>query len=276
MMSIPLNQIIDIQRMTAFSHDLADAAAKVTLKYFRHSLNVECKPELISNMASIADREAEDVMVALIQKNFPDFGVIREEGENIPSKNGFYFVLDPIDGTSSFIAGRPIWGTLISLVNPKNEAIIGIIDQPFLKERFLGVIGNPSTLNGQIIRSNKIDDLAQTIVLKTTPKIFRTEREKKILSIAEENCGNKSIWGGDCYSYAGLAAGFGAPSVVLECDMKYFDFAALIPVIEGAGGKITNWKGQALGPTDTEVLACSNPSLHGKILSLVQSVAMAA
>ncbi|CAA6809099.1 MAG: Extragenic suppressor [uncultured Campylobacterales bacterium] len=253
---------IDLEIMVGFAEELANLASKVTLKYFRIPQSVETKSNTISNMASIADTEAEDAMVELIKEKFPEFGVIREEGDDIISKNGYNWVLDPIDGSSSFLAGRAIWGTLIALVDPNNEVILGVMDQPYTKERWVGAKNAPTLLNGQEISTNKSSDLNQTILAKTTPHMFITNKQKDVLKKIENLCGGKSIWGGDCYSYASLASGYSSPMTVLESDMNFYDFAALIPIIQGAGGRITNWQGNSLKLEDKEVLATSNEVLH--------------
>jgi inositol-phosphate phosphatase / L-galactose 1-phosphate phosphatase / histidinol-phosphatase len=261
------NKNLDL--MLTFINHLADLAASVSLRYFRSGFHIDVKDGLVSNMATIADREAEEIMVNEILRQYPEYGIIREEGESVQSRNGYNFVLDPIDGTSSFVAGRPIWGTLIALVDPNEEFLVGLIDQPFLKERIVGAKDRAPLLNGVVVKSNQNSDLSQAISLKSTPATFKTEAQKTALAKIEKLCGSKSVWGGDCYSYLCMAAGYSPPSVIIECEMQYFDFAALVPIVEGAGGAITNWRGQKLTSQDSEVVASSNAKLHEIVLNQI-------
>jgi inositol-phosphate phosphatase/L-galactose 1-phosphate phosphatase/histidinol-phosphatase len=260
---------MNIDRTIQLAHQLADASGSIIRRYFRQPhLETETKSEA-SSIVTIADREAEEAMVAIIQRELPEDGVIREEGANIPSQSGRYWVLDPIDGTSSFAKGLPIFGTLIGLV-AENEPILGIVDQPILGDRWLGVKGQASLYNNQIITNPYIQGenslLENACLASTTPLMFITERQQAIAHHLQTLC-KRTAFGGDCYNYMMLATGCSAmPMVILESDMKYYDFCALIPIIEGAGAIITDWSGNPLQANSSEVLAVSNRHLWQQVL----------
>jgi inositol-phosphate phosphatase / L-galactose 1-phosphate phosphatase / histidinol-phosphatase len=268
----------DLVRRTKLAEKLADVSGEVIKQYFRQPrIQTETKEGEISAIVTIADREAENAMVEVILKEAPGDGVIREEGENIPSQNGFYWVLDPIDGTSSFVKGLPIFGTLIGLVDlEKNNPLIGIINQPILQERWMGVQGKPTLLNDRPFVNPYSQDthtsLAQACLTSTTPLMFVTERQKAIAAKLQQVC-QRTAFGGDCYNYAALASGWSSmPMVVLDSDMKYYDFCALIPIVEGVGGTITDWSGNELTSQSSEVLAASNRFLWEETVQIINAI----
>ncbi|MEM8779833.1 MAG: inositol monophosphatase family protein [Cyanobacteria bacterium P01_G01_bin.49] len=257
------------------ANTLADASGKIIQQYFRQAnLDVETKTTEISSIVTLADRLAEDVMVDLIIKASPNEGIIREEGENIPSKNGYYWVLDPIDGTASFVKGLPIFGTLIALVDlDHNLPLLGCVNQPIMQERWLGIAGKPAYFNQKIIdnpyTNNNSYQLSEACLTSTTPFMFVTPHQQAIAHRLQKVC-RRIAFGGDCYNYVSLAMGWSSmPMVILESDLKYYDFCALIPIIEGSGGMITDWQGKALNHQSTEVLAASNQSLHQQALEVI-------
>ena len=269
------DETLDLQ--VNLANRLADLSGNIIKQYFRQSnLESETKITEVSSMVTIADRLAENAMVDLIKKECPEDGIIREEGENINSKNGYAWVLDPIDGTSSFVKGLPIFGTLIGLVDLNNNLpLLGCVNQPILQERWLGITGKPSLFNNKIInnpyKNNHDYPLAAVCLTSTTPLMFITPRQQAIASRLQKVC-RRTAFGGDCYNYVSLAMGWTAmPMIVLESDLKYYDFCALIPIIEGVGGIITDWAGNALNSNSTEVLAASNQNLHQQALKVILS-----
>ena len=241
---------MNIDRTIQLAHQLADTSGEIIRRYFRQPhLETETKLEQVSSIVTIADQEAEEAMVAIIRRELPEDGVIREEGANIPAQSGRYWVLDPIDGTSSFVKGLPIFGTLIGLV-AENQPILGIVDQPILGDRWLGVKGKGSLYNNRMIvnpyRQDRELVLKNACLASTTPLMFITERQQAIARQLQTVC-KRTAFGGDCYNYMMLATGCTAmPMVILESDLKYYDFCALIPIIEGAGGIISDWSGNPL------------------------------
>ena len=176
----------------------------------------------------------------LIKRSFPTHGIIGEEFGAERADAEYVWVLDPLDGTRSFITGRPLFGTLIALTR-NSRPIVGVIDMPILGDLFLGVAGQPSTLNGTVIQSRACASLADAYFSTISPIMFRDH----VAPYERLRDGAKSTtFGGDCYQYGMVAAGF--IDLVVERGLGIYDFAALVPVIEGAGGHITDWRGQAL------------------------------
>jgi inositol-phosphate phosphatase/L-galactose 1-phosphate phosphatase/histidinol-phosphatase len=239
----------------ALAHALADAAGEIARRYFRTALAIDDKPDLTP--VTIADREAERAMRRLIAQHCPGHGVIGEEEGRDRADAEFVWVLDPIDGTKNFISGIPLFGTLIALVAHGRPAL-GIVDQPVLRERWLGVAGDATTLNGAPARARPCADLAQATLYATSPDMFQGAdavafaRLKSRVKLAR--------YGADCYAYAQLASGH--IDLVVECDLKPYDFSALVPVIEGAGGAIVDWQGRALDlGSDGRVIAAGDKRL---------------
>jgi histidinol phosphatase-like enzyme (inositol monophosphatase family) len=260
-------------RSLTIAHQLADVSGEVIRRYFRRPhLQTETKTGEISSIVTIADRLAEEAMLAVLRREAPSDGVIREEGENIPSSSGRYWVLDPIDGTSSFARGIPVFGTLIGLVEGE-RSVLGIVDQPILGDRWWGVRGQPSFYNHRAIenpyRLAPAPVLENACLVSTTPLMFVTARQRAIAARLQQIC-KRTAFGGDCYNYMMLATGWSAlPMVILEADLKFYDFCALIPIIEGAGAVITDWSGNALDATSTEVLASSHRGLQERGLEAI-------
>jgi len=235
---------------------LADAAGVVLRRYFRQPLAITDKDD--KSPVTIADREAETAMRALIQARFPDHGILGEEHGTIRPDAEYFWVLDPIDGTKSFISGVPLFGTLIALLH-KGRPVLGIIDQPILRERWVGVAGRPSTFNGQPIATRACADAGAATLFSTSPELFLGEDGDAFRRLQAEV--KLTRFGTDCYAYALLASGY--IDLVVEAMLKPYDFCALIPVIEGAGGMMTDWRGQELGiASDGRVLACGDRRLH--------------
>lgn len=244
-----------------FASTLADAAGAVVRRYFRQGVAVDDKAD--QSPVTIADREAEATLRALIEQRYPSHGIIGEEHGAIRGDAELVWVLDPIDGTKSFISGVPLFGTLIALAE-RGVPVLGVIDQPISRERWLGARGHRSTLNGTPIRTRACPGLAAATLFATTPDMFKGpdaqsfQRLKSAVKLAR--------FGGDCYAYGLLAAGF--VDLVVEASLKPYDYFALVPVIEGAGGRMTDWSGQALGLRSTgQVLACGDPRLSALALA---------
>jgi len=224
----------------AFADRLADAAGAVARRYFRQKLAVDDKAD--TSPVTVADREAEAAMRALIAAEYPEHGIFGEEhgAERIDAE--LVWVLDPIDGTKSFISGVPLFGTLIALLH-RGWPVLGIIDQPISHERWHGLAGHPSTLNGAPIRTRGCERLAAATLFAGSPDQFRGSKDE---AAYRRLVGSVKLtrYNGDCYAYGLLAAGF--IDVVCEAGLKPYDFCAVLPVIEGAGGIMTGWDGKKL------------------------------
>jgi inositol-phosphate phosphatase / L-galactose 1-phosphate phosphatase / histidinol-phosphatase len=204
-------------------------------------------------------------MRELIERRFPSHGVIGEEFGRMRDDAEFVWVLDPIDGTKSFISGVPLFGTLIALTRA-GRPILGVIDQPILHERWLSAVGRPSTLNGAAIRCRACSDLATVTLFATTPEMFRGA---DAVSFARVSSAVKlTRFGADCYAYALLAAGF--IDLVIEASLKPYDFCAMIPIIEGAGGIASDWRGEKLSlASDGRVVVAGDRRMHEAALALL-------
>lgn len=244
----------------ALAHALADTAGAAIRPYFRARYDLEIKED--ASPVTQADREAEAAIRALIYRERPNDGVIGEEyGEDRPEAERVW-VLDPIDGTRAFIAGRPIFGTLIALL-VEGRPVLGLIDQPISGERWLGAIGRATLFNGAPVRTRPCPTLSRAIFATTAPWFCDA------FDLLRQAAGD-TVLGGDCYNYGLLAAGH--VDLVAEEGLKLHDWAALLPVIEGAGGRMTNWAGQALAPdSGGRVLAVGDPALMEQVLPLLGS-----
>ncbi len=243
--------------------DLADAASAVVRRYYRQPVPVDDKAD--ESPVTIADREAEQAVRNLLEERRPTDGIIGEEFGSVRPDSEFVWVIDPIDGTKSFIVGRPIFGTLIALVRG-GEPILGIIDQPVIADRWIGVAGRDTMLNGELTRSRACPRLADAILATTAPDLFADDRIAGYRSV--EAAAKYAVYGGDCFNYGMLAAG--RLDIVVEDGLKPFDFCALAPIIEGAGGIVTDWTGARLNlGSDGGVLAAGDPALHAEALSLL-------
>jgi len=225
--------------LVEFAHKLADEAAVITRKYFRTPVEVDTKGD--DSPVTIADRTAEDVMRRLIKSSFPEHGIFGEEAGIEFGSSKYMWVLDPVDGTKSFITGKPLFGTLIALTYD-GYPILGVIDQSILKERWVGVADQGTTFNGKVVRTRACDTLRKAYMYTTTPAMFAGASEVAYNRVRDQ-C-KIPMYGCDCYAY-GLVA-MGLADLVVEADLKPYDYMAVVPIIEGAGGKMTDWTGKDL------------------------------
>ena len=225
----------------ALAHRLADAAAAAIRPFFRAAFTLDDKAD--ASPVTEADRAAEAAMRQIIEAECPRDGIIGEEYGEKPGTTGRIWVLDPIDGTTSFIAGRPIFGTLIALM-VDGWPVLGIVDQPIAQERWVGVTGKPTTFNGMPATTRRCATLDQALLATTSPHLFGDAQAVSFLALASKVARRRLIYGGDCYNYGLLASGH--VDLVVEAGLKLHDFAALIPIVEGAGGTMCDWAGDPL------------------------------
>ena len=235
---------------------LADAAGAAIRPLFRGQWSEERKAD--RSYVTEADRAAEAAMRALIEAQFPADGIIGEEYGTRNEGAGRQWVLDPIDGTTSFIAGRPIFGTLIALLQD-GWPVLGIIDQPVSGERWVGRIGQPTLFNGKPAVTRPLKDLAEAVLGTTSPHAFTNEEVDAFMAVAKSVAERKIVYGGDCYNYGLVASGH--LDIVIEAGLKLHDYAALVPVVEGAGGMMADWQGNPLDAgSDGTVIALGDPA----------------
>jgi myo-inositol-1(or 4)-monophosphatase len=236
---------------------LADAAGRVIRPYFRTCPDTEQKAD--ASPVTRADREAEAVMRRMIHAAHPDHGLIGEETGETGAGAQWVWVIDPIDGTRAFITGRPSFGTLIALLHD-GRPVLGVIDQPITGERWVGVRGEPTIFKspfGGRAGTRLCPRLADAELSATSPEIFGDRWPKfQHLSAAVR----RTSWGGDCYAYGLLA--LGQIDLVVESSLRPWDWAALVPVVEGAGGRMTDWRGATLTLDSAgDALAVGDPAL---------------
>ncbi len=255
-----------LDSLVAAANAAADVAGAVIRPLFRAGIAADQKPD--RSPVTIADRAAERAMRAVLSERFPDHGVLGEEfGLDQPEAESRW-VLDPIDGTRAFITGRPVFGTLIALLQ-NGRPILGVIDQPVTGERWIGVTGRPTVFRGPFggaAGCRPCPLLSEAELSCTSPDMLgadtpRWERLRQGV--------RRASWGGDCYAYGLLALGH--LDIIAESDMKPWDWAALVPVIEGAGGRVTDWNGQTLrAEGDGRVLAVGDPALLPAVLAALR------
>jgi inositol-phosphate phosphatase / L-galactose 1-phosphate phosphatase / histidinol-phosphatase len=246
----------------ALAHRLADAAGAAIRPFFRAAFDHEAKGD--ASPVTEADRAAEIAMRDLLQRNSPSDAITGEEFGEKSGSSGRRWVLDPIDGTVSFMGGRPIFGTLIALLED-GWPVLGIIDQCISGERWLGVTGQQTLLNGQPVKSRTCRSLGDATVASTGPQYFGEHDAERFMALAGKTAHKRMLWGGDCYNYGLLAAG--QIDLVVEAGLKLHDFAALVPIIEGSGGLMCDWTGEPLhAQSDGHVIALGDPARLDDVL----------
>lgn len=253
---------------TAFIGRLATSSGETILPMFRTSLAIDNKstPGHEFDPVTEADRAAEAVMRRMIKETFPQHGIVGEEFGSENQDAEYVWVLDPIDGTKSFIAGFPIWGTLIALLH-RGTPVYGMMHQPFIGERFSGdsqsaTYRGPSGVRNLAVRRCA---LLQDATTYTTSPLLMNDADRAAYGRIESQV-RLSRYGGDCYSYCMLAAG--NLDLVIETELKPYDVAALIPIVTGAGGVITTWDGQP-AQHGGRIIAAGDPRIHEAAMKIL-------
>ncbi len=244
----------------AFVDELASLSGDAILPFFRTSLGIENKDRKGGfDPVTAADRTAEAAMRSLIHRTFPEHGIVGEEFGSDRADADYVWVLDPIDGTKSFICGMPAWGTLIGLTRGGRPAF-GMMHQPFTRERFTGD-GETAHYRGpageRALHTRACASLAEAVLFTTSPLLMKPD-DRAAFGRVEESV-RLSRYGGDCYAYCMLAAGH--VDLVIETELKPHDVAALIPIITGAGGMVTTWEGGA-PQAGGRLIAAGDPRVH--------------
>ncbi len=247
----------------ALAERLAEAAGAVVMTYFRGDLAIDSKPD--QSPVTVADKEAETAMRRLIEDAYPDHGIIGEEFPDDRVDSDFVWVLDPIDGTQSFVTGKPLFGTLIALME-NGRPVLGVMDMPALKERWIGAHGLPTTFNGEPVTARACEGIDKAWLYATSPQMFEAADFPAFERLRKASW--RAVYGAECMAYGLLASGL--VDIVCEGTMKLYDYAPMIPIIEGAGGVITDWQGKALGAdSDGNVLAGGDKRIHAAALELL-------
>ena len=258
-MTAPLTHFETVAR------DMLAAARPLAQQYFRTPITVERKSD--QSPVTLADRAIETAMKEILQRACPTHSILGEEFGRYEGDARYLWVLDPIDGTKSFISGVPLFGTLIALLED-GVPVMGVIDMPLLRETWIGLRGENTRLNGIPCRAAPSRSLSEATLFATSPDQF-TSTEYACFEHLGQACRARRF-GGDCYSYGLLASGH--VDVIMEAELQPYDYLALIPIVEGAGGVITDWTGAPLSLTsDGRVLAAASPELHRAALEALGS-----
>lgn len=244
-----------------------DVAGQVIRPFFRSGLGADLKGD--QSPVTVADRNAELAMRTLLSDRIPEAGILGEEFGLDHPKSRLRWVLDPIDGTRAFITGRPSFGILVGLLMD-GVPVLGIIDQPITGERWIGITGEATRFTGPFggaAGTRSCGSLDQAELSCTSPAMMDDTTQPGFDGLAASV--RRTSWGGDCYAYGLLALGH--IDIVAERDMKIWDWAALVPVIEGAGGRVTDWNGDRLREDgDGSVLALGDPALGDQAVKLLR------
>lgn len=255
----------ELEQYRVFAEVLADASGEVIRRYFRTAVNIDSKQD--DSPVTIADREAEQKIRTMLEQKFPDHGIQGEEFGLSNPDAPYRWIIDPIDGTKSFMIGRPIFGTLIALTY-QGKPVLGVIDQPIARERWVGLNGTPMTFNGKRAGVRPCKKLADAVICTTAPELFAAPDLKAFNRVVEK--GRYVNYGGDCYSYGLLAMGL--VDIVIETGLKPHDYCALAPVVKSAGGVFVDWQGKEVNLQATgSVIALGDKSLLPEILSLLEN-----
>lgn len=272
-MTRPATRLTDkeLDTLCDFAGDLATVASAVTLEHFRSGVGVDNKLDGNAfDPVTIADRDAEAAIRALIETHYPDHGIVGEEHGQKPGSSELYWVLDPIDGTRSFISGVPLWGTLIAL-NDGTAPVIGVMDQPYLKERYLGRPGSAHFIRGDKavrLQTRECASLSEAALGCTDPAMFIDKAEYAAFSEVRSKT-RLTRYGADCYFYCLVAAGHA--DLVIEASLQPYDIQALIPIVEGAGGIVTTWEGG--DPQEGgRIIAAGDARVHAEALNILSRV----
>lgn len=256
-----------MQGLTEFAHELADIAGEKTRAGFRANIAVENKASDHFDPVTAVDRDTEAAITAAITRRYPDHRIWGEELASVDAlvETTMTWVIDPIDGTRAFITGLPTWGTLIGLYDG-DQPILGIADQPITGDRFwadeTGAFFRHAGKT-QAISARPCRQLEDAIIAATTPALFQSRTQKDAWTKVRDRA-RLVRWGGDWYNYALLAAGH--IDAVVECGLGAYDILPLRPIIEAAGGVVTDWQGQAV-TSGCDIVAAGDPRVHAEILA---------
>lgn len=251
----------------SFAEKLADASRALILSRFRQQPDIVMKPD--DTPVTETDLEVEALIRSMILAEYPDHGIIGEEHPANVTQSDYIWVIDPIDGTRAFIAGRPVFGTLIALTY-KGAPIMGVVDIPVMQERWLGARGHPTTLNGVVAKSRTCPNMTQAILLATSPEYLGGNAAKPFANVEEQV--RFTIYDTGTQGYGLIASGHG--DIMIAATYGIVDYLAAVPVIEGAGGAIRDWNGEPLTiHSGDRFVAVGNVELLPTVLALLQDKA---
>ncbi len=257
-----------ITEYTNFACHLVEIAGRAILPHFRAAIAVENKQQGGYDPVTIADRAAEQAMRDEIARVYPGHGILGEEHGSLASRDGLTWVIDPIDGTRAFVIGLLHWGVLLAL-NNGTRPVVGVMHQPYVGETFIGSpVGAELRHAGSVrpLKTRKCADLKDAIVCATDPAMFAAPGEREAFNAVTSKARARRF-GTDCYAFSLLAAGFA--DLVIESGLKPYDIQPLIPIIEAAGGIVTNWSG-GTAYDGGQVIAAGDRDAHAAAMELLK------
>jgi myo-inositol-1(or 4)-monophosphatase len=259
----------DSQKYLDFALMLAERAGDAILPHFRQAIVVDDKGGARGyDPVTVADRGAETIIRDGISRTFPSHGIFGEEHGRRAGTSAYTWVIDPIDGTRSFILGQMHWATLIAL-RDEDRPIVGIAHQPYVGESFVAIAGGSAEWRRgdarRVLATRRCASVTDAVLACTTPDMFATPATQAGFSRVRTRA-RLTRFGSDCYAYCLLAMGL--IDVVIESSLQAYDIQALMPIVEGAGGVVTTWRGERCDDGG-DVVACGDPSLHAKVLKLL-------
>jgi histidinol phosphatase-like enzyme (inositol monophosphatase family) len=247
-----------------FATTLADRSRQIMSGALLARPAIELKPD--SSYVTDTDKGIERALRTMIETQFPAHGILGEEYGAQNANAEYVWVLDPIDGTAAFVAGLPVFGTLIALLH-EGVPVIGVIDHLMTNDRWIGALGRPTTRNGAVVHTRQCSSLAQAMLSASNPDFFSAQEQLLFERLRSRT--QWRIYGGSCFSYGLLASG--RIDVSIDSSLGIHDFAPYVPILAGAGGIITDWQGKAIdmhsGP---QILAAGDPARHAEALALLQ------
>ena len=252
----------ELSKISVATLDALEIASRLAMQYFRKPVPFDIKPD--DSPVTIADRKIEQAIRNLLGDHFPDHAIYGEE-QGQSSGEGGTWVIDPIDGTKSFLLGNPLFGCLVGFVD---DGVVqaGGLAMPALKEIWYADRAAPTKLNGEVCQTSQCQDLSKASLLTTSPDFFSVDELARFDMLGKQI--RYGRYGGDCYTYAMLAGGW--VDLVVESTLYPFDYLPLVPIVEQAGGVISDWQGNALGlDSGPQVIAAATPQLHEAALKVL-------
>ncbi|MBL4749509.1 MAG: inositol monophosphatase family protein [Amylibacter sp.] len=257
--------IYDLSKLSQVAGTIAQEASAIPMQYFRTPMDITDKAD--DSPVTIADQNTERFIRDALAKHFPDHDIFGEEFGISGTLEGASWIIDPIDGTRSFISGNPLFGMLMGFLDA-GVPQIGLVRMPALDETFIGVAGHGATKNGVPISCRKTTELTKAILYINEPKVINAADPARFVRLCDAAHINRTAY--DCYPHAMVAAG--TIDAVVDCNLEPYDYLPLVGLIQAAGGIITDWHGQTLTlKSDGRVITAATPELHAQILKLLDA-----
>lgn len=258
---------MDYSQFADAANHMADASGNLIRADGQKSFHVEKKED--GSPVTSVDQAVETHIREIITSTYPDHGIIGEEHEDVAPNSDFVWVLDPIDGTLPFLAGIPVFGTLIALLH-QNRPVLGVIDMPMTGDRWIGCEGLPTTRNDTLCHTRPCASLADAMMSTSNPDFYDATNVTALEQMRERT--NWIVYGGSCMSYAQIATG--RIDVGLDVQFDVYDYMALVPVVQGAGGIITDWNGKSLDlQSGDRFVAAGDQRVHEQALEILTAIA---